>query len=382
MGDKMWVEGKGGIFVRVPTRGPWKGQRVYCARLWVRSLRAFRYFTLGAELRPAERRLSKFKADPERALKERRERAPVLVTIGKVLDAFLAGYRSRGGTDYYRHVLKSVRAFFGERPVTELTTAGLDRYLEYRRSLVRENDGERKVGESSLRKELIALGTCLKWAKRRALVPQNPVAEYERPREAGQGTPSVLSSEQEQALQAKCVPWLADVVEWALYSGMRLGEIAHLTWRGIDRKGGVIHVEGTKTGKARTIPLGLSERLSALLARNPQRTDTELVFHDLKGTALDVDVLNRALRSAMKGAKLDVGRGVRWNVLRHTWITRLAATGRFSPYEVADMAGNSPQVIERHYRAYFPMSRERAAGALDAPQAGAPQSAPRSGAIA
>ena len=382
MGEKAWVKGKGGIFARTPTRGPWSGQRVYCARVWVRSLHRFRYFTLGAKLKAAQTRLSVIKADPDKALKERQERAPALATFGQVLDAFLAGYRSRGGTDYYRQVLKSARGYFGDGPVTDLTTAGLDGYLEQRRSLTRNNDGERKVGESSLRKELIALGTCLKWAKRRALVPQNPVADYERPKDPGQGTPSVLSSEQEQALQAKCAPWLGDVVEWALYSGMRLGEITRLSWRGIDRKGSVIHVEGTKTGKSRTIPLGLSLRLSAVLARNPQRTDTDLVFHDLQGRALDVDVLNRALRSAMNGAKLDAGRGTRWNVLRHSFITRLAATGRFSPYEVADMAGNSPQVIEKHYRHHFPMNQERAAGALDAKSAGAPQSAPRDAAIA
>lgn len=129
MGDKAWVKGKGGIFARVPTRGPWKGQRVYCARVWVRSHHAFRYFTLGAALRAAERRLSEIKADPEKALRERQDRAPVLGTFGQVLDAFLTGYRSRGGTDYYRSVLASRKDFFGDSPVTDLTTAGLDRYL-------------------------------------------------------------------------------------------------------------------------------------------------------------------------------------------------------------------------------------------------------------
>jgi hypothetical protein len=46
---------------------------------------------------------------------------------------------------------------------------------------------------------------------------------------------------------------------------------------------------------------------------------------------------------------------------------------RFTPYEVADMAGNSPQVIERHYRHVFPPNSEKAAGALDSVPRADPQ---------
>jgi len=57
---------------------------------------------------------------------------------------------------------------------------------------------------------------------------------------------TVLSSEQETALAAKCSRDLWDVVEWALYSGMRFGEACSMSWRDIDRGAGIVQIVGTK----------------------------------------------------------------------------------------------------------------------------------------
>ena len=65
---------------------------------------------------------------------------------------------------------------------------------------------------------------------------------------------------------------------------------------------GELHFGETKTGKNRTVPLALSARLSAILKRHPQRTDTPLLFHDREGKPLDVDRLNGILESAMRKA--------------------------------------------------------------------------------
>jgi site-specific recombinase XerD len=45
--------------------------------------------------------------------------------------------------------------------------------------------GLRRISESTLRKELIAVGTVFRWAERRGLVGRNPIARVEKPQGAG-----------------------------------------------------------------------------------------------------------------------------------------------------------------------------------------------------
>ncbi len=46
-----------------------------------------------------------------------------------------------------------------------------------------------------------------------------------------------------------CQPSRTDLVEFALYTGMRLGELLGLTWPDVDRARGVVLLEVTKSGR-------------------------------------------------------------------------------------------------------------------------------------
>ena len=67
---------------------------------------------------------------------------------------------------------------------------------------------------------------------------------------------------------------------------MRIGGTEALTWADIDRQSGSIYVATTKTGKARKIPLDLSDRL----------------FHDREGKQFHRDKINGMLEFAMRQA--------------------------------------------------------------------------------
>ena len=366
---KKWYGG--GIYSITPTRGPGKGAEVFYGKVWVKSEKRRRDFFLGPGFFQAKKKLAAIYADPEKAITERGRQKVRMLTFGELLDEFLANYHSRGRTPYYEHITKAPRAFFADVPVVDVTVPALDRYLGSRRS-ERQKNGARRVGESSLRKEIIALGTVFRWGERRSLVGRNPVAKIEKPKDPGERSIAVLAPELEEQLLAACPPLARDVVEWALYSGMRRGEILALRWRDVDRRSAVVHVVGSKTGKARTFPLGLSAKLSAILSRHPQRVGTDLVFHEKEGSPLDRDVLNGILENACKAAGIPKARGVLWNRLRHTWATRLAASGKASIFDVAKMMGNSAAICERHYAAFLPGAHLKFTGALDAPRATSP----------
>jgi hypothetical protein len=96
----------------------------------------------------------------------------------------------------------------------------------------------------------------------------------------------------------------------------------------------------------------------------------ELVFCERDGSSLDEDVLNGVIECAARAAGVEKQRGVMWNRFRHTWATRLAATGRVSLFEISKWMGNSVAICEKHYAAYLPESHQKAAGLLDAHAAG------------
>jgi site-specific recombinase XerD len=381
--EKKWYGG--GIYSRTPTRGPAKGTEIFYGKVWIKSERRRRHFLLGPGYMQAKRKLAGIFADPEKALAELARKRVAARTFEALLDEFLEKYRSRAGSsDYYRMRLNPARQFFGKKSITEITVEAIDRYLVSRRAertkgIPRKVDGEtvmvgagrRRVKESTLRKEIIALGTLFRWAERRGLASRNPIARVEKPKDPAERSIPVLYPEQETLLEEKCPAWAWDVVEWALYSGMRRGEILALRWRDIDRARAVIHVLGGKTGKSRIIPLGLSSRLDEILDRHPRRTNTDLLFHESDGSPLDPDRLDSALEGAAKGAGVPKEIGVLWNRLRHTWATRLAQRG-ISVLEISKLMGNSVTICKKHYAAYLPGAHERLAGILDSTPAKTP----------
>lgn len=301
------------------------------------------------------------------------------LTVAELFDAFTGTYRARSGTaDYYRQILKHPVATLGNLAVADLSPAVFDRYLDARRvettkgkprkvdgKVVMVDAGRRKVGESSLRKVVIAFGTMLRWGRARGLVTGNPLADFGKPHEAGDRVTRALSADDEKAVLDLLPPLERDVVEWAIYSGMRRGEILSLTWPRIDRGRGVVHVVGTKTGKARVLPLSLSAKLPAILDRHPRRTTTDLLFHETGGSALDVDRLNGTIEAALKSAGVPKTPGVLWNLFRKTWASRLYANGKVMPQDEAAWGGHGIAVAMKHYVEFSPAAHERAAGALD-----------------
>jgi integrase len=130
---------------------------------------------------------------------------------------------------------------------------------------------------------------------------------------------------------------LAPCIALSAFAGLRAEEILRLDWTDIERRPGFIEVAAhkAKTATRRIVPI--SENLARWLAiapRNGQR-----VWSHSK------DRFFKAVRRAADNAKL------KWqqNALRHSFISyRLAEIQDVN--RVALEAGNSPQMIFRHYR--------------------------------
>ena len=84
------------------------------------------------------------------------------LTFGNLVEQFLASYRSRGRSRYYAKEAKIWLAYFGsETLVSDIGAIQVERF---------RNERLERVGPSSVRKDLISLGTLFRWAMKRGLV--------------------------------------------------------------------------------------------------------------------------------------------------------------------------------------------------------------------
>jgi integrase len=147
----------------------------------------------------------------------------------------------------------------------------------------------------------------------------------------------IFTAKEAAALLKAASPFLAPCIALSAFAGLRSEEILRLEWADVERRAGFIEVAAhkAKTATRRIVPL--VENLSKWLALSP-RTH-ERVWPYTK------DSFFKAMRSAADNAK------IKWkhNALRHSFISyRLAEIQDVN--RVALEAGNSPQMIFRHYR--------------------------------
>jgi integrase len=131
---------------------------------------------------------------------------------------------------------------------------------------------------------------------------------------------------------------VAPCIALAAFAGLRSAEIQRLSWSDIERRPGFIEVaaDKAKTATRRIVPI--ADNLSKWLAIAP-RNGACVWPHKAKNRFFE------AMRRAADNAK------IKWkqNALRHSFISyRLAELQDVN--RVALEAGNSPQMIFRHYR--------------------------------
>jgi integrase len=188
-----------------------------------------------------------------------------------------------------------LKAFFGSRLVSSITTKSLADYKEDRRNQYRANKDEKKrrhITQTTVNRELATMRRMMRHALRAGWVTNDVFAGarvIETSKEVARQR--VLSRAEESALLAACKgEWdreytrkingvertvnatfaidnqhLKAVIMLALDTGMRRGEILKLRWRDIDFNSGVITVVGTHTKTERERKVPLSERVATAL---------------------------------------------------------------------------------------------------------------------
>ena len=254
----------------------------------------------------------------------------------------------------YKGYVKRLRDFFGdETPLADITPRSI---VEYKNQLFAQG-----LAPASVNRNLATLKKAFNLALREwEWCQRNPVLSVSMERESN-GRDRWLTLDEEGRLLAACAPWLHDVVRFALGTGMRMGEILSLSWRGVDLTRRTVMVFQSKNGERRTIPLNQTV-LSLLKDRGRLRSlSTDLVFPSKAQTPLESGHLRRAFRLALKKARIEE---FHFHDLRHTFATRLVQAG-VELYKVQRLLGHKSPMMTQRYAHHYPESLRDGVEVLD-----------------
>lgn len=308
------------------------------------------------------------------------------MTVGAWLDHWLATVvparaKSPNTADNYAWAVGHIKPTLGKRRLRDLTPEEVDGLLR-----AKADAGMARATVGRIRN---VLGSALRHAQSRGHVVRNAADLSVMPETRPAAARRSLTVEQAKAvLAASEGERLGSLVALGLASGLRPGELTGLTWddvnldaatltvsKSMKLEGGKLRIGATKKATAPLRTLGLPTWAVASLRAHRARqaaerlalgpawsTDwPELVFASEIGTPLNPSNLRRTLRRITKKAKL--GEGWTTYELRHSATSLLIDAGQ-SVERVADLLGDNPQTLYRHYRHRVRPIADAAAGPM------------------
>jgi integrase len=344
----------------------------------------------------AEREFRRIQDAEER--RPRPVRGAVVPTVDEIVASLRQKLRLSGARPSYLEGCESMQRVhispqFGSSPITDVSTA----HIEALAGAMLKNG----LAPKTVRNVMTFLHSVFEHAVDRGAISENPVRRATRPgrRRQGDTNPDLqfLTIEELDAV-IRAVPdevvvrtpaptrrgrkgpapppppdvlgpVLRVVVLAAAMTGLRQGELLGLRWRDVDWSAQRIRVRNTfvrgehsAAGKSdlstrRSVPM--TDRLAGELDRWSRRSvysgEDELVFaHPQTGNPLDRSKVTRRFQEACRTAGV---RPIRFHDLRHTFATRLAASGQ-PMRTIQEFLGHADSKTTQIYAHYAPSEHE------------------------
>jgi integrase len=236
--------------------------------------------------------------------------------------------------------------FFGEQYLSEITLARTEQYKAQRLTL---------VDPATVNKELNCLKALLNKAVAWKHLKTHPLAGMRLLKEPP-GRLRYLTPEEKDRLLDACAepPYLQPIVELAIHTGMRRGNIVKLRWPDIDLKRRMILLSKTKNNERHAIPM--NETVAAVLHATPHHLGSDLLFPGVNG-----NMVTMAFQRACRRAGLT---DLRFHDLRHTFGSHLAMEG-FNLRTIQQLLGHKDLRMTMRYAHLSAEHLQQAVNRLD-----------------
>lgn len=227
--------------------------------------------------------------------------------------------------------IKVVKKHLGHYAIAKLDSKILSRYRDARL---------KNLGEQSVRHELLLVSRVLNIAAKEwgfHLPHDNPTSLIKLPKLARARSRRLKDEELRTLTEVlEGNPVMLCLVQFALETGMRRGEIVSLLWKDIHIKERVAILTETKNGESRCVPL--SSKAVRILGNLPRRIDGK-VF------GLQSDSISQAFNRACQKAGIE---DLRFHDLRHEATSRFFEKG-LNMMEVSSITGHKTlQMLKRY----------------------------------
>jgi integrase len=251
-------------------------------------------------------------------------------SVAQAVDEIIERKTAKGVTDVYLRDLRYRLGTFAEAFQCDINQIAPDDVASFFDGL--------KLSPRSHNNFLCAMRTFFRFAQKHDWLSKEVDLLSRVEKRRGKPTPvEIFTPAELAALLIHASPQVATCISLGAFAGLRAEEILRLEWADVERRPGFVEVAAhkAKTAARRIVPI--AESLSRWLAIAPH--DAACVWPHSK------DGFFKAMRRSADNAK------IKWkqNALRHSFISyRLAELQDVN--RVALEAGNSPQMIFRHYR--------------------------------
>ena len=293
---------------------------------------------IGRGKRAAGRVLSKVKVE----IAEGRyidRKASCKVTLGELKDSFTNHTRSirrRRSRNAEASTWRRLLEFFGRGVLIDKIG---ERDIEaYRRK--REGDGK---AVASINRELSNLSGALSWAVRNGIIDKKPRIKMPNPHNERE---RFLTKEEARRLVSYCPADIRPIIQAALFTGMRRGELLQMGWSWVDFQNLMIKIppSATKNGQRRHVPISDNMYRVLMDLRRRSIDGCDLVFH-IDGKPIPESRLAKTWRKARDKAGL---KELRLHDARHSLASWLVMGGE-SLYTVATILGHRSLEMAQRY---------------------------------
>jgi integrase len=304
---------------------------------------------IGPSRKTADAVIGKWKAEiaENKFLDKQKEPEPIkFYDFAKKYLELTEGDKKPSTLDREKSVMRRLDRGFGKEIMQEITKEEIDRYKVKRR--------KDEVKPATINRELALLKTMFAWGK----FKNNPAkevklldGEVERVR--------YLMPDEVRKLLSNCTDHLKPIVEVAVHTGMRKGELLGLRWENVNLELGIISIEKTNTKNKVRKDIPMNEIVKAAVMGIERKG--HYVFCNGNGEPLKYSSVRKCFEKAVRKSKIE---DFRFHDLRHTFASNLVMAG-IDIITVKELMGHKDLKMTLRYSHLSPTFKAKAVNVLD-----------------
>jgi site-specific recombinase XerD len=270
-------------------------------------------------------------------------------TISEVFDEYVNVTNMRSGSKKNHKITRNVVVEFCKvKYHKELTIDKVDynflvrfaKYLREERSIPNQ--------QNTIAKRLKLLKTILRYTIRTGKKIEDPFINFTI--ENGEHKKVALTDNEYKTLQKVQLPPSAckslkltkHIFIFCCETGLRFSDAMDLSWKHVDEKVTSFEKLQVKTDKPVFVPISNQAKAIMIVYKNQYKDSQNHVF-----PRIDIQLMNRELKKLAKIA--GIAKNLTSHVARHTFGTRLGASGKVSAFQICDLMGHKDVSMSQRY---------------------------------